>query len=196
MLHRLIRPRSAPRSAFNLIEAAIALGVISMVLGGILAGANMAVESYRISRTATALIAAANNLRGALPATMATGSLVSLDLTYLTNAKIFPTDFVTTTGIKTLWNTPITASINGGGASTPYIQLTFSMPDKTNCLKFAAAVTSRFKDRTDLYEVAVGDATNGYTAYSAWPLAVDGTHCNVAAFPTELSFRFTFSKNF
>jgi hypothetical protein len=55
------------RKGFNLIEAAIVLGVVGLVIGGIWAAASAVIEKYRVNETSEGLVTSCNRLSRLFP---------------------------------------------------------------------------------------------------------------------------------
>jgi hypothetical protein len=108
-----------PRSAgFNLIEAAIVLGIVGLIVGGIWAAAGSAYENMRQQNASKQLLALVQGIRGFYAQNPS--DVVNENITQLFELGVLPADMVVdTAGVKALrhqWGGAVTIeSDNAGG---------------------------------------------------------------------------------
>jgi hypothetical protein len=111
--------RYCVRRGFNLIEAAIVLGVIGLVIGGIWVAAAAVTENQKINRVAEAILYASRQGRALLTLT-AIQSISSGGETGAANlaiqAKLFPDDMIVGGALIDPWGNPFLFNLCGGGA--------------------------------------------------------------------------------
>ncbi len=92
------------QKGFNLVEAAIVLGVIGLVIGGIWVTASAVTEKYRVSSTYADVLQIADGARNMLKGFVTDTSGSYIELTEpLIYAKVIPGDIVSGTTVKTRW---------------------------------------------------------------------------------------------
>lgn len=89
--------KNLSQRGFNLIEAAIVLGVVGLVIGGIWVAAASVQDRLKISDISKGVLVTASNIRRLLPASMHTGSDIWLQDGSHSSAismRLFPNDWV------------------------------------------------------------------------------------------------------
>ncbi|MGB4102270.1 MAG: hypothetical protein WBK91_10250, partial [Alphaproteobacteria bacterium] len=77
------RRRAAKNKGFNLIEAAIVLGIVGLVVGGIWVAATSVYANLRSKRATDELLAVAQNVRALYATSSSLGTLATVDMTTL-----------------------------------------------------------------------------------------------------------------
>lgn len=133
-----LSPRS--RSGFNLVEAAIVLGVIGLVIGGIWVAASAVQSNIRKTDGSRALIQIVQNVRimfeGQTPA--ATGSIN----TEVIRANAVPGDFINGTNILNPWNGPVTVSLAQAGSQIDSIDVQYASMPRDVCIELTSRNTN------------------------------------------------------
>jgi Tfp pilus assembly protein PilE len=123
--------RQNAEAGFNLIEAAIVLGIVGLIVGGIWAAAAAAYENMRQQSASRNLLAFAQNIRNFYANSNAT--TVEVNTTNLIRMGLVPQDMVQGTGsMVSPWNTPVTMT-NLAVNNTPGFGIQFG--DATSTLK-------------------------------------------------------------
>lgn len=154
------------KRGFNLIEAAIVLGVVGLVIGGIWVAAAAVQQNLRNSDASKALIQIIQNTRnlyyGQAPTATAT---ITTDLIA---ANAIPTDFVTnSTTTRNPWNGTVAVRI--AGASYDKIEIDYTAVPKDSCIQLTSRNTN-ITSGIGLTQMVI-DATTG------------GTDTTVTSFP-------------
>lgn len=127
------------KKGFSLIEAAIVLGIVGLVIGGIWVAAAAVTQNMREADASKALIQVIQNVRnlyyGQTPT--ATGDIT----TDMISAKAIPSDFVmTTTSAKNPWSGAVTVSISG--ASFDKVDIAYASVPKDSCIELTSRNTN------------------------------------------------------
>ena len=175
----LISPRSFYKRAFSLIEAAIVLGVVGLVIGGIWVGAAAISERHQITRQSTAILQIVAGARQLFPAenypsvdhtftwttpAMVSAGLISSEFPLLDGCCYVPTVFGNGSKLGAgLWRDDSNLGVGGRGIDVTVTNLTLSQ-----CIKLSSAIG--------------GAATNDGMAY----LAI-GSASYIRSFPASFS---------
>jgi len=131
------------RRGFSLVEAAIVLGVVGLVIGGIwVAAANMH-ESYKVNKTVADLSLIVKNVQGLISErdALAIGNVVEIT-SMLIASNTFPKDWVNGNSIKSPFGGMVT-SFNYSGAPNPsFFSIRFFSLPKHICIKLVVEVSS------------------------------------------------------
>ena len=192
MVQRL-HPKS--RKGFNLIEAAIVLGVVGLVIGGIWVAAAAVMQNYRVNQTSSAILLTVSNVRNLIHGTadslsQSLGSDPDNNITSaMMDAGAVPKDFTYSAGAA------LPNWISGAGAlETPMgshmvvsfgdwstfgivhvaIAIDFFNVDTATCIRLISAISNHFSDNKDLIYLNTHDANGNW---------INGT----GSFPTPLS---------
>ncbi len=148
------RKRAAQRG-FNLIEAAIVLGVVGLVIGGIWVAAAAVQANLRKADASKGLIQIVQNTRNLYYGQSATATA---DITsQLVSAKALPADFINGTAGKNPFNGDVTVSI--AGASFDQIDVLFGTVPKDACIDLTSKNTN-ISTGLGLSQIII-DATGG-----------------------------------
>jgi len=185
---------SNKRSGFNLVEAAIVLGVVGLVIGGIWVAASSVTEKRRLSAASTAILQLVQSLRGSLTGQplpnswlwtnelVINGGFLPANWTSNASLTIFnDAGYAVNTGVA--YDTTEFAQSNNHG-----IVLNFDNMSNAECINLVAAITSRFKDRSDLSYVAIGSAT--YLRSFPADMATITTNCTSRGNNPAVAFAF------
>src|SRR5262249_49142334 len=119
------RRRAPSNAGFNLIEAAIVLGIVGLIVGGIWAAAGSAYENMRLQNASKSLLALVQGIRNAYAGS--TGA-VDVNVDTLNSLGVIPADMLSISGntatIIHQWSgnvTPAAVTV----ASTPAFELTY-----------------------------------------------------------------------
>jgi len=195
------------KRGFNLIEAAIVLGVVGLVIGSIWVGAATMYENYKVNKTVEALIMASQKLGETISfadaSSLPRGGTYAQLTSYCISAKIFPDDFYDGNKIVTPFNGGVIPSGHANGGSivctiNPYlsgedkIEIIVGVETKQLCRKMVRAITARFKNNNLLANILIFDVDNQNSSlFTNWPL--DGSQCNSAWMDTPLQIRLRFN---
>jgi hypothetical protein len=130
---------TASRAGFNLIEAAIVLGVVGLIVGGIWAAASSAYENMRQQSASKQLLALVQNIRGFY----AQGPIDVIDnnLTNLSNLGLLPSDMVVQNGstfyLRHPWGGNVVIA-DGGVTGYSSFRVTFQDMKVDVCRNFLA----------------------------------------------------------
>lgn len=147
-----LRRRRAANKGFNLIEAAIVLGIVGLVVGGIWVAATSVYANLRSKRATDELLGIAQSVR-ALFATSTVTGLGAVDMTAaMAQANVLPTDTMTATPAATLSSN--TANPWAGGnigvasynAAGTQFSITFSNVPTAACIDFVMRNTGPSRD--------------------------------------------------
>lgn len=98
----LRRRRLAAQKGFNLIEAAIVLGIVGLVVGGIWVAATSVYANLRSKTASDQLVKITQSVRSLYATSASMGTLAAVDVTALmAQANILPGDTMTTTAAAT-----------------------------------------------------------------------------------------------
>lgn len=185
---------------FNLIEAAVVLGVIGLVIGGIWIAATSVTQSQRINHTAAGILQIAANARRIFSHSdypTSSGSTTNVTSTAAA-ANIFPTDFKYTSGV---WATsPVGAKLYVGlscWSVCPQLMVAFlgpsTPPDQggitsAECIQLIRRFAGPAKDRSDLSYIQVHTVSNPSFLLLYPPF--DPTSVSCPSDTTQVDFRF------
>lgn len=148
--------RTTHRRGFNLVEAAIVLGIVGLVIGGIWVAASAVQSNLRKSDASKAIIQMVQNVRimydGQAPG--ATGSITSAVI----NAKAVPADFINGTNIINPWNGAVTVSLAQAGSQVDSIDVAFNSMPKDVCIELTSRNTNVSTD-IGLTRLLIGTTT-------------------------------------
>lgn len=139
----MTRRRRATNKGFNLIEAAIVLGIVGLVVGGIWVAATSVYANLRSKRATDELLAVAQNVRALYATSSSLGTLATVDMTtLLAQANAFPSDMLTqpagtTTSANTAnpWSGQV-GVVAGGLANATTFTIVFSNVPPAACVDF------------------------------------------------------------
>lgn len=128
------------KAGFNLVEAAIVLGVVGLVIGGIWISANAVQSNLRKSEASRALIQIVQNVRnmfdGQTPT--ATGSINSSVI----RARAVPSDFINGSNIINPWNGAVNVLLAQVGAQVDSIDIQFEAVPRDVCIELTSRNTN------------------------------------------------------
>jgi hypothetical protein len=166
------------RRGFNLIEAAIVLGVVGLVIGGIWVAATAVNSNWQNSRTQQQIVQIVANSRSlfnrqSLPNADVTSALIA--------AGAIPSDMVQGSVARNLWNGTITVSTQDVGR----IIVSYSAVPRSNCINL-------------LQRVSANDAQTGLSLILAGACAFGGSmslaDASTACSASTQSISFTYSQ--
>ncbi len=145
------------KRGFNLIEAAIVLGVVGLVIGGIWVAAAAVQSNMRESDTSKGLLQIVQNTRnlyyGQTPTTTASTDIT----TSLIAANAIPADFIiSTTAAKNPFNGAVTVSLTGNPNDT--IAVSMAGVPKDSCIDLTSKNTS-ISTGIGLSQIVIGSTT-------------------------------------
>lgn len=180
------------RHGFNLVEAAIVLGVVGLVIGGIWIAAAQVRENMVVNKLAEGVLITSNNIQR-LVNTYTANTLGLADITTpMIAAGVFPQDWITDTGAL-LTQVNGSVIINSVPDSSPPARFHISLTNvpKSTCMKLIAAVSSRYVS-TSMNDNKAGGLILVYVAQtsystSVFPIMPTGSECT-----TSNTVRFSF----
>lgn len=175
----MINRKSKARRGFNLVEAAIVLGVVGLVIGGIWVAAAAVQSNLRKSDASKGLIQIVQNVRnlyyGQSPS--ATANIT----TQLINANAIPGNFINGTNAVNPWNGAITVTI--AGASTDQIDVLYASVPRDGCIELTSRNTN-ISTGVGLTQIVIGSTT--VTSFPYLP-TVAATDCGAT---NSITWRF------
>ena len=178
------------QKGFNLVEAAIVLGIVGLVIGGIWVAASSVYENNRTQRASQQLITIVQQVR---KLSSNAGDLVtsSADVTSsLVTAGVFPADMVQGGQPKNPWNGDVTVyGVNNAGGDTFWVN--FNGLTRQGCTDIAMNAAGQSKDAgLQAYAVsnaAITDAPSSSTPATTAPTIVSLTTSSGCASTTNVN---------
>ncbi len=171
------RKNAKARRGFNLIEAAIVLGVVGLIIGGIWVAAAAVQSNMKKSDASRGLIQIVQNVRNLYYGQSPTATA---DITtQLINAGALPANFVNGTAGINPWNGAVTVAI--AGASFDQVDVTFNGLPRDGCIELTSRNTN-ISTGVGLTQMIV-DATTGGTDITVSGVGTDTT--NFPFLPTQ-----------
>ncbi len=136
---RICRSRLHARAGLNLVEAAIVLGVVGLVIGGVFAAYASMRDSNNIKEQVHDTSTLVNNIRASYTTVATTETAAATAYTTaLINTGIAPKSMVASTGtsLVSVWGTALTVAANG---ATFDITIA-SIPSRSQCTNFVAQI--------------------------------------------------------
>lgn len=191
------------KSGFSLVEAAIVLGVVGLVIGGIWVAATKVSEEQRMTRLIEGVILGTNNLRQLVGSESAAPDGNGWTITPIQNLcvamNLFPHFPISNGKIINPFNqTMHYAGMVGQGIGCAMLQsgsehsvvIHVPLPTSGLCQRFLSGVTARFKDNSELIQVWVVDRNEAITARTTYPISPTGTECSSSAVPLQVRLFF------
>jgi hypothetical protein len=141
-----LQNRAVSNAGFNLIEAAIVLGIVGLIVGGIWAAAGSAYENMRLQNASKSLLSLVQGVRSAFA--NSPGGTVDVNVTTLANMGVIPSDMLSVSnGTPTIihqWSGLVTTdapdpSTTGG---VPAFSLTYTAVKTDSCNNLATRVAN------------------------------------------------------
>lgn len=161
---------------FNLIEAAIVLGVVGLVIGGIWVAAAAVQSNLRESDASKGLLQIVQNVRNLYYGQSPTTTTVTDITTALISANAIPGDFVvSTTAAKNPFNGDVTVSLTGDPNDT--IEISYDAVPQDSCIELTSRNTS-LSSGIGLTQIVIdnGSATTTVNSFPYLPTAA-ATDC-------------------
>jgi len=161
----MLKNKKRTASAFSLIEAAIVLGIVGLVIGGLWTAAASVTEKQRLNSYSNGMITIVTGMRHLFGGNNFNNSDQWLSLTAI-EAGLIPKDWITngSGGIRSpsgrqidvgiLYDPTELAISSGNGFYVNWYDLT----DK-ECIGLAGNINTRMKGQSDLVYMAIGSAT-------------------------------------
>lgn len=208
-----LRRRRAATKGFNLIEAAIVLGIVGLVVGGIWVAATSVYANLRSKQSTDTLLSVVQGVRALFATSSSTGVANATDLTpVLAQSNVLPSNTLTalpgaTTSANTVnaWggNLAVFSTNNNNGVAQGGFQVQFTRVPSSACVDFISRNVGQGRD-TGMYHVdgvaaaaaahlavaaGAGNLLNGAVLTTA--TIADVPICNaVANLPVNVSFYF------
>ena len=160
---------------FNLIEAAIVLGVVGLVIGGIWVAASAVMAKQRQSETTRGVLQAIEAVRKSWPAGASPGAAGSTPglgnyNAYAISAGIFPSNWVSGSTIHDPWGKPIMfdyGATGWGGAYANLWVLELSNVDQADCYNIVPALIEGMGRANSIQSIWVGEVGDTYSGISS-----------------------------
>lgn len=189
------------KKGFNLIEAAIVLGVVGLVIGGIWVAASVVNENLKINKTVEGIVLGSQNALNLIVPSLGvpdTTAWTTLDdICIKTN--MFSTFPLINGQIQTPFYTRIGSTYSSYADAgvrcaihTNAIVIYFVVPTGRLCQRIAAAITARFKDYSDLRQIRLYGSDNAGKTISSFPMSPFGTDCLDRVEPPQIRLYFNF----
>ena len=137
------RTRQNNQLGFNLIEAAIVLGIVGLVIGGVFAAWGAVTSQQRVHKASDQTTAIVSQIRSAY-ASRSTFDSTDQDedkfTAALVAANLIPIEFMSGTDVKNPWNGKVTVLPDTNGMTIKYTNV-----NKPDCLKLASAILNNAK---------------------------------------------------
>lgn len=149
-----LKPGTFPTRGFNLVEAAIVLGVVGLVIGGIWIAASAASETYKVNKSVEGMFQTSRNIQNTIPKSNASvignnGDMVPIVI----NANLAPADWVKN---GTLVN-PFGGSIDIYNVSGDWrYTISFNNVPKSACIKMLRRMSE------------IGNQANNFMPSTSW----------------------------
>lgn len=183
-----MRRRNHTRKGFNLIEAAIVLGVVGFVIGGIWTAAASVRENQKIEQAMLGVLTIVKNTRRVFsgnwpsvytrlgtssgstpPLAVKMGLMIGVDGFYIRNSYIHdPWGKEATEGVQIDINHPTCPS---------FVSVWFRNLDTSSCIKLVSAITSRFHDNTNLNNVILPAQSSLGCGVTSFPIIPTKAQC-------------------
>jgi hypothetical protein len=163
------------KRGFNLIEAAIVLGVVGLVLGGIWVAASAVQSNVRKSDGSKGLLQIVQNVRNLYANQSPAPATIT---TQLINARAIPADFINGSNALNPWNGAVTVALAGPGPANS-IQVVYAAMPRDVCIEVTTRNT-REASATGLTQILInnGTTTATITTFPYLP-ATAATDCGV-----------------
>ncbi len=175
-LRPLCAAAARKKKGFNLIEAAIVLGVVGLVIGGIWIAAAAVMEEWKVRKTVTDVETIARNIKNLISVTdrnaiIAANGGASLNIApTLYNSGIFPTDWISGGTVKNPFGGNVSVVLLSGSAR--YEIWLYNVPQST-CPKLVVALSVAGSNEDDLkrtvYDLVVYPSN---TVFSTLPISL------------------------
>jgi type II secretory pathway pseudopilin PulG len=133
-----LQTRASRRAGFNLIEAAIVLGIVGLIVGGIWAAAGAAYENMRQQNASKQLLALVQGIRGFYA--QSPTDVIETDIGKLNDLGVLPADMVIDAGgVKSLrhqWGGAVTIEDTTATYSIASFKVNFLNMKKDACRNF------------------------------------------------------------
>ena len=134
----VLKTRASRRAGFNLIEAAIVLGIVGLIVGGIWAAAGAAYENMRQQNASKQLLALVQGIRGFYA--QSPTDVVETDLGKLNDLGVLPADMVVDSGgtksMRHQWGGSVTIEDTTATYNIASFQVSFHDMKKDACRNF------------------------------------------------------------
>lgn len=152
---------------FNLIEAAIVLGVVGLVVGGIWISAAAVQQNLRNADASKGLLQIVQNIRNIYYGQTLTSTATIT--TEMIAANAFPSDFIqSTTDVRNPWNGGIVLRI--AGAAFDKLEVDFAAVPKDSCIKLVSGNSNALS--ISLSQIVIDATTGGTdTTLSSFPVS-------------------------
>ncbi len=171
------------RRGFSLIEIAIVLGIVGLVVAGIWVAAAALNENRRIQETSSFLLRVSQEASSKIPGSVYGGTGSSDASQLLNQMKIIPENWqLSATALQDPWGNAVAADVKGDPPAPRVIAIGISQLTEAQCRKLVSAVTSRFRDNSQLVIVEIS-ASDGADVTS-FPADPTGTYCGTDALRT------------
>ena len=189
---------NSKNKGFNLIEAAIVLGVVGLVIGGIWAVASTVHENLKISETSSALIQMVQNARriygyNNFPVANGTSTDVTSSAIF---SNVIPSTFISSGSAQSYWGAIKLLQSRWSGVvccgkdSAVFEIYLYNLP-RSVCLRLIPMITSNFKNREDLTWISISPASESIVYLSTFPVAPNQTgYCGTSASTADVRFFF------
>ena len=146
-----LRPtRAVGNAGFNLVEAAIVLGIVGLIIAGIWTAASAVYENMRISRATQQLLSVAQNIRSLYSSQFTMGGTAGDDLTAgMVTARVFPGDMTPdlTTDPDSPWGTDdVEVYAAGSGATTDGFRIVYKGIPTNACIDLSVRNSGQSRD--------------------------------------------------
>lgn len=186
------QPSRHQRAGFNLVEAAIVLGVIGLVIGGIWVAASAVKFNFEKNRRTEDLILISEGMRKLFPRSMIPTSGQTVITSAAFNAGIFPGGYTLSgeNAIEPTSGLNVRLRIFHSG----YLTIISDMSSEAMCIALTSAVSSKFDDNTDLMLISISKngGTGPFANYSSWPLDPGTIDCRNTGSQLRVHFDFSF----
>lgn len=166
----MIHHATHQRRGFNLVEAAIVLGIVGLVIGGIWVAAANVQENLRISRAQQDVLSIISNLRSLFStAPVVWGGPDPYDSRVNTalNSSVFPADSIQGTQVLNPWGKPYVANILILGSAADMqrtILLYVVVKDVATCSRLTTSFLAALRNEKDPQVIPMSDGGYSYNS--------------------------------
>lgn len=126
------------KNGFSLVEAAIVLGVVGLVIGGIWVAAAVVNEDWKVSKTTRDMVEIVNNTQNLISSADANAIGTNVDLIpTLMRSGRFPSDWIVNNTIKSPFGTTVWLVNN-----PPYLHFAIHSVPRSSCIKLLVRLSS------------------------------------------------------
>lgn len=195
----LSHPRTTKRRGFNLVEAAIVLGVVGLVIGGIWVAASAVNSNFALSGTQTDIVSIISNVQKTFTRQdiYAYPSLTDITATGI-NAGVFPSSWIKNGVATNAWGGGVTLRMGQSLISGGHFSLSLLYVPQDVCIKLVTRISSlqgpaSYQEGIGLGSLQIkniADTTNRLTPIDLFPVSVSRAEAACIGNDNRIIFNF------